>query len=120
MQETPSTEVSTQALDGPLPPAPATVPVRDLDALEPLPMLDGDFLAQALLLTPPQLEVRDQISEPDAMTRTAKVPVGFHATTGSMWVAVVDDDPTVNSTSARHPSYGLSDGHLLGLDVAAR
>ena len=43
--------------DQPLPPpAPAWVPVRDPDVPEPLPILDGDFLEQALHLAAPQLQ----------------------------------------------------------------
>ncbi len=55
-QAEPSPAAAAQS-PGELPPASAWVRVRDRDDVAVLPMLDGDFLEQALHLSPAQLEV---------------------------------------------------------------
>ena len=58
MQSQQQAEVSMEGSADALPPAPACVPISDQDAVPVLPMLDGDFLEQALHLSPSQLAVR--------------------------------------------------------------
>ena len=57
LQAEPSSDGTALSPDE-LPPAPASVLVRNSAEAAVLPMLDGDFLEQALHLSPAQLEVR--------------------------------------------------------------
>ena len=79
----PSDDGAAPASDQPLPPpAPAWVAVRDPDVPQPLAVLDGDFLQQALRLADAQLQARVALSYPRLSLRSMQTVVRAAAAPG--------------------------------------